>query len=134
MYPGLTDVTSDALVNCLARKEMEAGSQRASRSPRMRPGGAGDAAEDTLVGFVTEQMIMEELTKTDKAEIKTIVRKELEKELKAKLAKAVEEEVAKALKDKSTKEEIGEISKKIIKKLYKDLSLHHPYIIDRIKV
>ena len=28
----------------------------------------------------------------------------------------------------------GEIAKKVIKKLYKDLSFHHPYIIDRIKV
>jgi hypothetical protein len=29
---------------------------------------------------------------------------------------------------------MGEIVKKIMKKLYKDLSLEHPYIIDRIKV
>tara|TARA_B100000686_G_C16088400_1_gene617364 strand:- start:183 stop:500 length:318 start_codon:yes stop_codon:yes gene_type:complete len=79
-------------------------------------------------------LIREALTKTDKAEIKTLIRKELEKELKAKLSKAVKEEVANALKDKSTKDEIGEISKKILKKLYKDLSMQHPYIIDRIKV
>jgi transcriptional accessory protein Tex/SPT6 len=79
-------------------------------------------------------LIREALTKTDKDEIKRMVRKEVESELKSKLAKAIEEEVAKVLKNKSTKEEIGEISKKIIKKLYKDLSLHHPYIIDRIKV
>jgi len=79
-------------------------------------------------------LIREELSKADKAEIKRIARKEVESELKAKLSKAIEEEVAKALKDKSTKEEMAEISKKIIKKLYKDLSLHHPYIIDRIKV
>jgi|TARA_Y100000310_G_scaffold63242_1_gene58611 uncharacterized FlaG/YvyC family protein len=81
-----------------------------------------------------QYLIREALTNTDKAEIKSIVRKELETELKTKLSKAIEEEVAKAFKDKSTKEEIGEISKKIIKKLYKDLSYHHPYIIDRIKV
>ena len=81
-----------------------------------------------------QYLVREALTKSDKAEIKTIVRKELESELKIKLSKAVEEEVLRALKDKSTKEEIGDISKKIIKKLYKDLSFHHPYIIDRIKV
>ena len=79
-------------------------------------------------------LIREALTQADKTEIKTIVRKELESELKSKLAKAVKEEVGKMLKDKATTEEIGEISKKIIKKLYKDLSFHHPYIIDRIKV
>ena len=134
MYPGLTDVTSDALVNCLARKEMEAGSQRASRSPRMRPGGAGDAAEDTLVGFVTEQMIMEELTKTDKAEIKKMISDEMEKSLKPELKKILQDELIKELGSKKTKEEVGEIAKKVIKKLYKDLSYHHPYIIDRIKV
>ena len=52
-------------------------------------------------------LIREELTKTDKAEIKRIARKEVESELKAKLSKAVEDEVAKALKDKATKDEIG---------------------------
>ena len=79
-------------------------------------------------------LIREALTKTDKAEIKTIVRKELDSEMKAKLSKAVETEVAKALKDKATKDEIADISKKLLKKLYKDLSFHHPYIIDRIKL
>ena len=144
MYPGLTDVTSDALVNCLARKKEKvggidwkarrlAGDFRAPR-PRMQPGGAGDAAEDTLVGFVTEQMIMEELTKTDKAEIKKMISDEMEKSLKPELKKILQDELIKELGSKKTKEEVGEIAKKVIKKLYKDLSFHHPYIIDRIKV
>jgi transcriptional accessory protein Tex/SPT6 len=93
-----------------------------------------DMNDTTLPLRNIQYLVREALTKTDKADIKTMIRKELESEMKAKLSKAVEEEVAKALKNKSTKEEIGEISKKIIKKLYKDLSLHHPYIIDRIKV
>ena len=80
------------------------------------------------------QLIREELTKTDKDDIRAMVRKELETELKAKLDKAVKKEVEAVLKNKATKEQIGDISKQIIKKLYKDLSLHHPYIIDRIKV
>jgi hypothetical protein len=69
---------------------------------------------------------MEELTKTDKAEIKRMISKELKS--------MVEDEVAKALKSKDIKADIGDISKKILKKLYKDMSVHHPYIIDRIKV
>lgn len=81
-----------------------------------------------------QYLIREALTKTDKDEIKRIARKEIDRELKAKLSAAVEDEVKKALGDKATKQEIGEISKSIIKKLYKDLSMHHPYIIDRIKV
>jgi rRNA maturation endonuclease Nob1 len=80
------------------------------------------------------QLIREELTKTDKADIKSMIKKELDAELKAKLDKAVRKEVEAVFKDKATKDEIGEISKTIIKRLYKDLSYHHPYIIDRIKV
>ena len=76
------------------------------------------------------QLIREELTKTDKAEIKRMISKELDKGLKKELSKAIEDE----LKSKDTKDEIGEITKKVLKKLYKDLSMHHPYIIDRIKV
>ena len=37
-------------------------------------------------------------------------------------------------KKKNVKDDIAEITKKIMKKLYKDLSLQHPYIIDRIKL
>ena len=134
MYPGLTEMTSDALADCLARKKMEAGEFREPSSPRMRPGGAGDAADETLVGFVTESVIAEELTKTDKADIKKMISDELDKSLRSELKKILQDELLKELGSKKTKEEIGEITKKIIKKLYKDLSFHHPYIIDRIKV
>ena len=70
--------------------------------------------------------LREELTKTDKAEIKRMV--------KAELKKMVEDEVAKSINSKDIKDDIGDITKKVLKKLYKDLSFHHPYIIDRIKI
>tara|TARA_B100000131_G_scaffold314529_1_gene351505 strand:- start:204 stop:449 length:246 start_codon:yes stop_codon:yes gene_type:complete len=73
-----------------------------------------------------KDIIREELNKSDKAEIKRMISKELKK--------MVEDEVAKAIKSKGIKDDIGDISKKILKKLYKDMSVHHPYIIDRIKV
>ena len=72
------------------------------------------------------EIIMEELTKADKDAITRMIKKELKA--------MVEDEVAKALKSKQIKDDIGDISKKILKKLYKDMSVHHPYIIDRIKV
>jgi hypothetical protein len=72
------------------------------------------------------EIIVEELTKTDKAEIKRMIARELKS--------MVEDEVSKAIKSKGIKDDIGDISKKILKKLYKDMSVHHPYIIDRIKV
>ena len=45
-----------------------------------------------------------------------------------------EDRMVKALKSKEVKGDIGEVAKTVIKKLYKDLSFHHPYIIDRIKI
>lgn len=78
--------------------------------------------------------ISEELTKTDKKEIKTLVSKELDRILKSEVKKILEDELSKALRTKASKEEIGDITKMVLKKLYKDLSFHHPYVIDRIKI
>ena len=79
-------------------------------------------------------LIQEELTKADKAEIKKLISKELDKNLKSELKKVLEDELSKALRSKSSKEDIGDITKKVLKKLYRDLSYHHPYVIDRIKI
>ena len=79
-------------------------------------------------------LLNEELTKTDKSEIKKMIGTEVDKLLQKELKKALEEELQKALKSKDIKADIGEIAKTVIKKLYKDLSFHHPYIIDRIKI
>ena len=78
--------------------------------------------------------LTEALTNTDKEDIRRMVRKELEKSVKAELKKILDEELGKALRSKSSKEEIGDITKSVLKKLYKDLAYHHPYVIDRIKV
>ncbi len=73
-------------------------------------------------------MLIEEMTKD---EIKTLVKNEMEKILK----KMVEEELQKVLKgNRDIKNVVGDISKDILKKLYKDLSLHHTYVIDRVKL
>ena len=45
-----------------------------------------------------------------------------------------EKQLDKELNSKEMKDQVGDIAKKVLKKLYKDLSFHHPYIIDRIKV
>jgi len=87
-----------------------------------------------LTQELLKELILEELTKSDKAEIKRMISKELDSSFKKELKKALEEELSKALSSKQTQEDIGEIAKNVINKLYKDLSFHHPYIIDRIKV
>jgi len=85
-----------------------------------------------------KDLILEELSKTDKSDIERMIKShmksELESEVKKQVEKMVKEEVKSAMGDKSTQKEMAEISKTIIKKLYKDLSFHHPYIIDRIKI
>ena len=78
--------------------------------------------------------LQEDLTQADKDEVKRLITKELDKSLKTELKKALQDELEKALRSNATKDEIGDITKKVLKKLYKDLSYHHPYIIDRIKV
>ena len=78
-----------------------------------------------------KKLIVEEMSKS---EIKDLVDSAVEKQIKHELPNAVEKELQKMLKSKDIKADIGEIAKRVIKKLYKDLSYHHPYIIDRIKV
>ena len=73
-----------------------------------------------------KEIIVEELTKSDKDEIKRMISKELKS--------MVEDELEKVLKSKSIKDDIGDITKTVLKKLYKDLSIQHPYIIDRIRI
>ena len=80
-------------------------------------------------------LVSEELTRSDKSEIRAIVNAELDKRMRSTdFKKLLADEIEKVLGTKATKEEIGEITKKVLKKLYKDISYHHPYIIDRIKV
>lgn len=70
----------------------------------------------------------------NKSEIRELVKDEAQKVLKAELKRMVEEELKKVLKDRDIQNQIGDISKDILKKLYKDLSLHHTYVIDRVKI
>lgn len=71
--------------------------------------------------------LLENMTKT---EIRDLVKDEIQKNLK----RMVEEELEKVLKDnKKVKNQIGDLSKEILKMLYKDLSIHHTYVIDRVK-
>ena len=81
------------------------------------------------------QIILEELTRDDKTEIRDMISKEIKTTLKSRDTKdIIEKEIEKVIGNKATKDQMGDIAKKVLKKLYKDLSLQHPYIIDRKKV
>ena len=86
--------------------------------PHKKPGEIKDDGKHADPKRARPKRMNEELTRQDKTDVKNIVKDEL----------------GKLLKKKDTKDQMGEIVKKIMKKLYKDLSLEHPYIIDRIKI
>ena len=84
-----------------------------------------------------KQMIREALTATDETNIKKLIAHELTtsySDITKNVKKVVEDEIAKAFKSKDLKDDITEITKKVLKRLYKDLSLQQPYVIDRIKL
>ena len=88
-------------------------------------------------GDYSAMSLREELTKTDESDIKKMIAKELESaqsSIGKNVKKIVEEELGKMIQSKDIKDDITDITKKVMKRLYKDLSYHHPYIIDRIKV
>tara|TARA_R110000744_G_scaffold68959_1_gene140160 strand:+ start:590 stop:823 length:234 start_codon:yes stop_codon:yes gene_type:complete len=77
-------------------------------------------------------MIVEVLTKS---EVKDIVAKEVTKQLASRdTKKLIEDELGKLLGKSAAKDDIAEITKKVLKQLYKDMAVNHPYMIDRIKV
>jgi len=64
-----------------------------------------------------------------------MIAKELDKKLKSRDTKAmIRDELEKLLNKTDTKNDIGDIVKKVLKRLYRDMSVHHPYMIDRITV
>ena len=83
-------------------------------------------------------LIIEELTKSDKKEIERISKKTAKKEIDSAIKSFVkgdlEKEITKVLGNKATKEEVAKVSKNVIKRLYRELSVNYPAIIDRIKV
>jgi uncharacterized membrane-anchored protein YjiN (DUF445 family) len=77
-------------------------------------------------------LISEELTKAD---VRKIASEEMEKALRSRQTKdLIEDELVKLLGKSKGKDEVAEIAKKVLKRLYKDMSVSHPYMIDRIKV
>jgi nickel-dependent lactate racemase len=83
-----------------------------------------------------KNLLTEELSSSDKSDVKDLIKKELDKFIKSKeLKHIIEDEIYNAVsKDKKTREEIADLYKKITKELYKDLSINNAYIIDRLKI
>jgi len=83
-------------------------------------------------------ILTEELTKTDKKEIERIAKKTVKKEIEAAMRdfkkSELEKEITKVLGGKASKEELSKVTKAVIKRLYRELSINYPAIIDRIKV
>jgi hypothetical protein len=140
---------SDKLKAC--KDEMEASAGRLANPPHaprrkrrpitgmvgFRPSGGSADTTMPIGEREVKYMIREVLTVADETAIKKMIAKELsasQTDIGQSLKKAVEVELSKALKSKEMKNDVAEITKKILKRLYKDLSLQQPYVIDRIKV
>ena len=89
-----------------------------------------------MLKIKVKKLLTEELSSSDKSDIKDLIKKELDKFIKSKeLKDVIEDEIYNAVsKDKKTREEIADLYKKITKELYRDLSLNNTYIIDKLKV
>lgn len=89
-----------------------------------------------MIKLKVKNLLKEELSSSDKSEIKDMFKKELDKFMNSReLKKLIEDEILDAVgKDKKTREEIADLYKKITKELYRDLSLNNTYIIDKLKV
>ena len=89
-----------------------------------------------MLKIKVKNLLKEELSSSDKSDIKDMFKKELERFIDSKeLKKLIEDEIHNAVsKDKKTREEIADLYKKITKELYKDLSINNAYIIDRLKI
>lgn len=89
-----------------------------------------------MIKLKVKNLLKEELSSSDKSEIKDMFKKELDKFMNSReLKKIIEDEIHDAVgKDKKTREEIADLYKKITKELYRDLSLNNTYIIDKLKV
>ena len=89
-----------------------------------------------MLKIKVKKLLTEELSSSDKSDIKDLIKKELDKFMKSKeLKDVIEDEIYNAVsKDKKTREEIADLYKKITKELYKDLSINNSYIIDRLKI
>jgi len=87
-----------------------------------------------LKQIILEELLFEDLTSSDKKEIKDIAKTAAEQAIKKAFKEELEKEIIKALGKKATKKEVAEIVKTVTKKLYRDLSITYPHIIDGVKI
>ena len=83
----------------------------------------------SAMDLLKENIIMDKI-KVILSETK-LLSEELSKE---EIRKLVRDELEKLLRDKETKKEMADIAKKMLKKLYRELSIDSTYIIDRIDI
>lgn len=112
--------------------------EKYSKAPQRKSQMNKKATNEKLVHNLITTLLHEELTKTDKKEIERISKKAAKKEIDAAMKSfkksELEKEITKILGSKASKEEAAKITKAVIKRLYRELAINYPAIIDRIKV
>ena len=81
-----------------------------------------------------QHVLFEELSGSDKKEIKQIAKKEIESQIKSFIKDEFQKEFQKNLKDRDGRDQIADISKKVLKKFYKEIAFSYPQFIDRMTI
>jgi hypothetical protein len=84
--------------------------------------------------FCTGKKLNEDLTRSDKAEIKRIARREIEDMYRDELKQKVTKEVEKLLGGKKNQDIIVDVTKKVLRKFYRELAFNYTPAISRLKI
>ena len=84
--------------------------------------------------LVTSKKLNEDLTRSDKAEIRRIARREIDDMYRDELKQKVTKEVEKLLGGKKNQDVIVDVTKKVLRKFYRELAFNYTPAISRLKI
>jgi hypothetical protein len=81
-----------------------------------------------------KQAINEALTKTDRNEIRAMVRREIDAAYRDELKQKVMKEITKMLKGKENQDVIVDVTKKVLKKFHREIYFDYTPLLSRLKI
>ena len=78
--------------------------------------------------------LTESLTKTDRNEIRSMIRREIDVAYRDELKKKIVKEITKILKGKENKDVIVDVTKKVLKKFHRELYFDYSPVLSRLKI
>ncbi len=78
--------------------------------------------------------LTESLTKTDRNEIRSMIRREIDVAYRDELKKKIVKEITKILKGKENQDVIVDVTKKVLKKFHRELYFDYTPVLSRLKI